>query len=42
MDERRKITSKILLEYVLNLEDVEDDLKNKIMNKILTVQASLN
>ena len=37
-----KLQARYYWKYVLNLEDTEDDLKNKIMNKILNGPPSLN
>ena len=37
-----KLQARYYWKYVLNLDDTEDDLKNKIMNKILTGPPSLN
>ena len=35
MDDRQKIQARYYWEYVLTLEDTEDELKKKIQNKLL-------
>ena len=37
-----KLQARYYWQYVLNLEDTEDDLKDKIMNKILNGPSSIN
>ena len=37
-----KLQARYYWKYVLNLKDVKDDMKNKIINKILYGPATLN